>query len=148
MGLVKCKKCKKEVSTSAKFCPHCGESNQRLYCRECGAELPITATTCTKCGYIVNENAFYGPMNKKQVVNNEKSDQYALALTSLITSFFVPILGLILGIIVLKATKGQKDDARTFAMIGTIVSIVELILVAIILVIYFFLLFGMFALAY
>jgi hypothetical protein len=76
------------------------------------------------------------------------SDVYALALTSLITSFFVPILGLILGIIVLKATNGQKNDARTFAMIGTIVSIVELILVAIILVIYFFLLFGMFALAY
>lgn len=148
MGLRKCKSCKKEISTSAKYCPHCGESNQRLYCRECGTELPITSTTCTKCGYIVNENAFYGPLRQQPVVENEKNDQYALGLTSLITSFIVPILGLILGIIVLKATKGQKCDARTFATIGTVVSAIELILVVLILVIYFFLIFGMLAFAY
>ena len=40
----------KSLVNSNKYCPHCGESNQRLQCRECGTELPITSTTCTKCG--------------------------------------------------------------------------------------------------
>ena len=51
MALVKCKECKKEVSSSAKVCPHCGISLQKNTCPECGKTLKGGETYCPECGF-------------------------------------------------------------------------------------------------
>lgn len=142
MSLVKCKKCKKEISTTAKFCPNCGESNEKKFCRECGKEMAITDTSCKSCGYIANEQTFY---NRPQPVSN-KGEKYEIGLIALICSFLVPIAGLVLGIMAMNANKGLKNDARTMGLVATIVSSIQMALVLIIFVIYFFIFFMTFAL--
>lgn len=144
MTLVKCKKCKKEISSTAKFCTHCGEPYQKQYCVECGHAMSLNETACSKCGYVVNEQNFYN----KPIQEPSKGEKYDLSIVALICSFIVPIVGLVIGLITLNANKGQKNEARTFSMIAVIVSAVELLLVIAILVIYFILFISMFALAY
>lgn len=130
MALIKCKGCKKEISTTAKFCPHCGESNLKAFCRECGKEMGINDSSCSNCGYIVNQNY-------NNSTNESKGEKFELAIAGLICSFFVPIAGLILGITALKANKGKQNQARTMGLIATIVSAVQMALAAFIIIIYF-----------
>ena len=143
MALTKCKKCKKEISTTAKFCPNCGESNEKKFCRECGKEMSITDTSCKSCGYIANEQAFY---NRPTQQASSKGEKYEIGLVALVCSFLVPIAGLVLGIMAMNANKGLKNDARTMGLIATIISTIQMVLVAIILVLYFFVFFMTFAL--
>ena len=65
MALIKCSECKKEISSTAKVCPHCGYKNDKLVCPECGTEVKQSDSTCPECGYplqkknpqnIINEN--------------------------------------------------------------------------------------------
>ena len=65
MTLIKCKECKKEISSSAKTCPHCGYKNEVITCPECGTAVKTTDDVCLECGYplqkknpqnIINEN--------------------------------------------------------------------------------------------
>ena len=65
MTLIKCKECKKEISSSAKTCPHCGYKNEVITCPECGTAVKTTDDVCSECGYplqkknpqnIINEN--------------------------------------------------------------------------------------------
>lgn len=133
MALIKCKKCKKEISTTAKFCPHCGESNIKVYCRECGKTMEITDTSCAHCGYIVNQTA---QCVNIQNTDTSKGDKYEIALAGLICAFFAPLVGLILGIIVLKSNKGKQNQAKTMGMIATIISAIEMALVILIMILY------------
>ena len=135
MSLVKCKRCKKEISSTAKFCPHCGESNQKKFCRECGKEMSITDNVCKSCGYVANEQAFY---NRPQPVPSSRGEKYEIALIALICSFIVPIAGLILGIMATNANKDVKNDAQTMGKAATIISIIEMVLSGIIIILYFF----------
>ena len=65
MALIKCSECKKEISSTAKVCPHCGYKNDKIVCPECGTEVKQSDSTCPECGYplqkknpqnIINEN--------------------------------------------------------------------------------------------
>ena len=141
MTLIKCKKCKKEISSTVKFCPHCGESNSKVFCRECGKEMGINDSSCQYCGYIVNQNNF----NNNKTVDESKGEKYELALIGLICSFIVPIAGLILGIMALNANKGKQNSARTMGLVATIVSGIEMALVVGILILYFVILFMTFS---
>lgn len=50
--LIKCHKCNEEVSSIAKFCPHCGAHLvKKVQCPECGAMSLWNAETCSNCGY-------------------------------------------------------------------------------------------------
>ena len=51
MALIKCVECGKEVSSSAKVCPHCGIKLNLSSCPECGARLKGDETVCPDCGY-------------------------------------------------------------------------------------------------
>ena len=51
MALIKCVECGKEVSSSAKVCPHCGIKLNLSPCPECGARLKGDETVCPDCGY-------------------------------------------------------------------------------------------------
>ena len=145
MSLVKCKKCKKEISNTVKFCPHCGESTVKQFCKECGHEMAINATSCPSCGFIVNESAFYNQpqVYANNVVDESQGEKHDIALIGLIMSFIVPIVGLIMGIIALNANKGKKNSARTMGLIATIVSATYMILVVLILVFYFIMIFAL-----
>ena len=83
MSLVKCKKCKKEISNTVKFCPHCGESTVKQFCKECGHEMAINATSCPSCGFIVNESAFYNQpqVYANNVVDESQGEKYDIALS-------------------------------------------------------------------
>lgn len=65
MALIKCSECHKEVSSSAKVCPHCGIKLSIKVCPECGTNVSENDSTCPKCGFpiqkkttqnIINEN--------------------------------------------------------------------------------------------
>ena len=60
MALIKCKECKKEISSTVKECPHCGYKNDARTCPECGAVVKASDTTCSECGY---------PLAKKSAQN-------------------------------------------------------------------------------
>ncbi len=134
MTLTNCKKCKKEISSTAKFCPYCGESNTIKYCRECGQSMPANGISCQNCGYTEKKN--YYP-NQTQYQETSKGEQYDLSIVALITSFIAPIVGLILGIIVTKANKGVKNSANTMGTIAILVSGIYLALSLVLVVIYF-----------
>ena len=51
MSLTRCKECKKEVSTSAEKCPHCGVQDPAFVkCKKCTKEVSPNAETCPHCG--------------------------------------------------------------------------------------------------
>ena len=51
MALIKCSECGKEVSSSAKTCPHCGIKINSQTCPECGKKLKGDETNCPECGF-------------------------------------------------------------------------------------------------
>lgn len=51
MAMIQCKECGKELSSGAKFCPHCGCPNKVSVCPECGKPVESTAVVCPECGY-------------------------------------------------------------------------------------------------
>ena len=53
MALIKCSECGKEVSSSAKTCPHCGIKINFKKCPECGNEIQMAegCFICLNCGY-------------------------------------------------------------------------------------------------
>ena len=60
MALIKCKECKKDISSTVKECPHCGYKNDNKTCPECGAVVKTTDSTCPECGF---------PLEKKSAQN-------------------------------------------------------------------------------
>ena len=124
MALIKCSECGKEISDKAKVCPHCGAENDIIYCPECGKQLSSKATICPNCGCPIKGNK-----------NNENEETNALCLGGMVTGIvswlidfvgLVSATGLILSIIGLSKSSSVKN--RTFAIIGIIVSSIELIL--------------------
>ena len=52
MTLIKCKSCKKEISSESKKCVHCGEPNiPETKCPECKKNTTLETNYCTNCGY-------------------------------------------------------------------------------------------------
>ena len=58
MALIKCSECNKEISSSAKVCPHCGIKQSNEVCPECGKKLKGDEQNCPECGF---------PLVKKQI---------------------------------------------------------------------------------
>ena len=54
MALISCPDCKREISTEALSCPHCGRPKDpekiNVYCKHCGKENSNLDSTCTRCG--------------------------------------------------------------------------------------------------
>lgn len=60
MTLIKCKKCKKEISDAAKVCVHCGEPNEpTIICPECKKENNLSDKICKKCGYPLQKESSF-----------------------------------------------------------------------------------------
>ena len=67
MASINCPECKREISDTARSCPHCGYSFEKMkFCKFCGVKIPEDSIVCTKCGRQV-ENTTSG---RGVVINN------------------------------------------------------------------------------
>lgn len=77
MALIKCVECGKEVSSSAKVCPHCGIKLNLSSCPECGSRLKGDETVCPDCGYpIKNKTASNVITENLDKLTGAKSENY------------------------------------------------------------------------
>src|SRR5438105_4573957 len=61
MATTSCKKCGRELASSARWCPDCGTPLGRtVRCRSCGNEISIFGKGCHHCGAL--GAAAYGPI--------------------------------------------------------------------------------------
>lgn len=130
MTTINCSKCKKEISPRAKYCPQCGAPNRKVFCRFCGTEMDLGDNVCPNCNNRVTNGT--EPLNQ----NEEKGQNFDLALASLIASVAAPIVGLIIAIIVLNNNKGKTNSAKTYATIALAISIISTILTIVVYFLY------------
>ena len=140
MTLVKCRDCGKEVSDNAKACIHCGcPIGKRINCQECGQEISSLDSACPYCGCPVNI------VNTVNSVDTVKTDNYAQRIESNESSNSTCIAGLIFGGIsffldfwglvaatgltlsIVGLNKAKKHKDKTMAIIGIVLSSIELL---------------------
>ncbi len=77
MALIKCSECKKEISSTAKVCPHCGYKNDKIVCPECGTEVKQNDSTCPECGYPLQKKNSQNIINENlDKITGAKSENY------------------------------------------------------------------------
>ena len=116
MAMIKCRECGEEMSDHAKSCPNCGMENSIMFCPECDKQLSSKATVCPSCGYDFKD--------KVSQNNNEKGENFGMAIAALICSFIfiTSLVGLFLGIIVLNSNKWKKSPTKTMGLFAVIIS--------------------------
>lgn len=94
-----------------------------MYCKNCGKEISDNAYVCPNCG--VKVVADVAPKQK----NNK-------ALIGFIFSFFIPLVGLILGILGYRDSQEMKDEGRGLAIAAIVISAVTLVINIIVSIVY------------
>ena len=80
MALIKCKECGKEISSSAKTCPHCGISLNNKACPECGKKLKGDEVSCPECGLPLNKKTASNIISENlDKITGAKSENYVSA---------------------------------------------------------------------
>lgn len=65
-----------------------------------------------------------------EIINSYyQNENYGMAIAALISSFIIPIVGLILGIIALNETQGENNSSRTMAIAAIIISAISAVIV-------------------
>ena len=135
--LKKCKVCGASIPESAICCPECGKFaggiSKPATAKSPSAKPAPTVNTkfCKACGKSIPKSAFYCPICNK--IADTAPAPYAatesngMALAGFILSFFVPLLGLIFGIIGLKRANNGADR-RGLAIAAIVISIVSWVL--------------------
>ena len=77
MALIKCPECSKEISSSAKICPHCGIKVEKITCPECGKKLKGDEKNCPDCGYPIAKQS---TNNLNNINNCIWNNVYVLAI--------------------------------------------------------------------
>lgn len=108
-----------------------------MYCHQCGAKLDDNSNFCSKCGAPTHseqkdsiEQPNYNSLNttpQAQQNNTHATDDGMYGILGLVFSFIIPLLGLIFSIIGL-----NKNNNRSYAKAGLIISIAYFALVFII----------------
>lgn len=94
-----------------------------MYCKNCGKEISDNAYVCPNCGVkVATETA---PRQK----NNK-------ALIGFIFSFFIPLVGLILGILGYRDSQEMNDEGRGLAIAAIVISAVALVINIIVSIVY------------
>lgn len=89
-----------------------------IKCKECGKEMSDRANMCPHCGC------------QFEIINSYyQNENYGMAIAALISSFIIPIVGLILGIIALNETQGENNSSRTMAIAAIIISAISAVIV-------------------
>ena len=89
-----------------------------MYCKNCGKEIDNNAYVCPNCGVLVKNTSAEVTVKKE---SNTK------ALIGFILSFFVPVVGLILGIMGLKASGEMKGEGKGMSIAAIIISAVGIV---------------------
>ena len=92
------------------------------YCSKCGAELLDEAVMCPHCGAQVEMES---KTDKKGAKYGQPKN--TMALVGFIFSFFIPLVGLILGIMGLVKAKDYNDDKKGLAIAAIIISVAMMI---------------------
>ena len=132
-----CKVCGKEIPESAICCPLCGKfaggikKDTPTTTRSSAKPAPaVNSKYCKACGKSIPKSSFYCPLCNKIADTAPApvtAETNGMALAGFILSFFVPILGLIFGIIGLnKANNGA--DRRGLALAAIIISAISMAL--------------------
>lgn len=131
-----CKVCGKEIPESAICCPLCGKfaggiKKENLLPQNKAKPAPtVNKKYCKACGKSIPKSSFYCPLCNKIADTAPApvtAETNGMALAGFILSFFVPILGLIFGIIGLnKANNGA--DRRGLALAAIIISAISMAL--------------------
>lgn len=95
------------------------------FCTNCGNELVEAAVICPKCGVSVAP---------AQEVQNKNSN--GMAIAGFITSFIIPLLGLIFSIIGLNKSK-QTSTGKGLSIAGIIISSISIIVTILVVVLFF-----------
>lgn len=103
------------------------------FCAHCGRELVDEAVVCPGCGCACNNSA----------IGNDKWN--GLAIAGFVVSFFAATVGLILSIIGYRQCKKTNEKGRSLALAGIIISSVELGIYVLTFLIYFFVIFIIYA---
>lgn len=149
-----CKQCGHDVPPGTRICPFCGSEipfdgtenmkSEIKYCPVCGTQIVHGAKFCTNCGNRLDEvfqNAGFSPAsgsNEYTPANNYASGASSYnpyrtrrstqgrtqGILAVILGFFIPIAGLILGIIaIVKGAKSKYTPAIILGIIGVVVSV-------------------------
>ena len=136
--LKNCKVCGESIPESAICCPKCGKFAGGIKKdppkNNTNAAKPaptVNVKTCKACGRKIAKSAFYCPFCNKMadtapapaVAPTGASNGFAVA--AFILSFFVPILGLIFGILGLRRAN-EGADGRGFCIAAIIISVIPL----------------------
>lgn len=100
-----------------------------MYCKNCGKQIENDATFCKYCGTKVNEIVAEKKVESKptyQHTEQNRAESPVIGILSIIFSFFIAIIGCILGIIGLQSYKEKPNI--TNCKIGLVISIVSIIL--------------------
>lgn len=88
------------------------------YCSHCGKELMDEAVVCVHCGCAVDNG-----VSKKVTANSEKGNTASNANAAIALAIFLPLLGLICGIIgVSKCTNPEVKGKYTLSIVLSIVA--------------------------
>lgn len=98
-----------------------------MYCKNCGKEINNNAYVCPNCGVLVKSAP-------TEVVAKKESN--TKALVGFILAFFLPIVGLILGIMGLKASNEMNGEGKGLSIAAIIISSVSMVLSIILTILY------------
>ncbi len=97
-----------------------------MYCKNCGSEIDDRAVVCPKCGVATGKSG------------EDKAS--GLSIAALVLAFFIPLVGLILGIV---AKKDAGEKSAKLAKAAIIVSVVFMVLNVLVYVLYGAVILGM-----
>lgn len=92
-----------------------------MYCKNCGNLIDDKASKCQYCGYIYSSQKATYNYN----ANVYKKDSNVLAIVGFVMAFFMPIVGLICSIMGYKSADEYRDDYKSLALAGIIISAIE-----------------------
>ena len=154
-----CPNCGKQISDEAIFCPACGHKVELSYDDGLGAkdDNGFTYVDDKEVEIVEEENDIkarrevnYGVKNssstKDYQASSSSSDASILGTLSIIFGILIPILGIILGAVGLSCCRNdiERKRCKTGVTIGAIFAAIEFIVVAILIALVIFGVFGIF----
>ena len=89
-----------------------------MFCKHCGKEIDDEAVICPNCGVQVGD------------LSPQKNTTNILAIIGFILAFILPVAGLACSIIAKKQANESDGNGKTLASAGIVISIVEIVLLA------------------
>lgn len=118
--MVRCQKCGSESPEGTKVCSACGSTLEVgvRYCVSCGRSVDLSANVCPYCGHDFRWTA-------SPPARNEMLSDGMRILFYLLSAFFAPIAGIIIGIVfMMKPDPEYKRVGKNCLIISVVIGIV------------------------